>query len=65
MTTQRTPEQIQADLEQARANVQSTVDDLASRLDPRTHRMKLGLAAAGVIGAVTVVKVLGRLVKRR
>jgi uncharacterized protein involved in exopolysaccharide biosynthesis len=64
MTPQRTPAEIQADLVQARANLQSTVDDLATRLDPRTHGKKLGLAAAGVVGAIVASKVLGRIKKR-
>lgn len=64
MTPQRTPEQIQADLAQARANLQSTVDDLAGRLDPRAHRKKLGLVAAGVVGAIIAVKIFGRVLKR-
>jgi len=63
MTPQRTPAEIQADLVQARANLQSTVDDLATRLDPRAHGKKLGLAAAGVVGAIFASKVLGRIKK--
>ena len=46
MTPQRTSAEIEADLVQARAKLQSTVDDLATRLDPKTNAKKLGLAAA-------------------
>jgi hypothetical protein len=64
MTPQRTPAEIEADLVQARAKLQSTVDDLAARLDPKTNAKKLGLAAAGVVGAIIASKVLGRIKKR-
>ena len=60
MTPQRTPAEIEADLVQARAKLQSTVDDLATRLDPKTNAKKLGLAAAGVVGVIIASKVLRR-----
>src|SRR5450830_1009234 len=64
MTPQRTPAEIEADLVQARAKLQSTVDDLATRLDPKTNAKKLGLAAAGVVGVIIASKVLRRTKKQ-